>query len=26
VAAALTSAQHAGLVKIGIVGMEQFEQ
>jgi biopolymer transport protein ExbD len=25
VAAALTSAQHEGLVKIGIVGMEQFE-
>jgi biopolymer transport protein ExbD len=26
VAAALTSAQHAGLVKIGIVGMEQFAE
>jgi len=25
VAAALTTAQHEGLVKIGIVGMEQFE-
>jgi hypothetical protein len=24
VAAALTSAQHQGLAKIGIVGMEQF--